>query len=346
MKHEPDVSRAEDFETMASLIDDGFCICDMIRDNDGAAVDYRFVAANDQFETMTGLANVVGATALEMMPALERRWIDAFDHVVRSGETLKIRDGTVALGRTYDSKAAPLAAPDRFVVVFRDITAEMKAQDERAAAVANAGRLLDELNHRVMNNLSMISSIISLEARAQGEDHNSGAFGRIGNRVKALADVYRDLNNGSSSTAVDARAYLGGIVSGLTSSIAEPGAVTVALDIASVPLPGRSAAPLGLIVNELVTNSLKYAFEPGAKGVITVTFAEKDGAFHLTVADDGRGIGAKMNAAQAGPKRDSGVGRHLVAAFIQQLDGEAEWSGEGDGDEGVRLSLRFRKPDD
>ena len=77
------VSHGPQLDKLFEMIDDGYCLCEMIRDADGRAVDYRFLETNSQFERMTGLSNVRHRTARELVPGLEQAWVDTYDRVAR-----------------------------------------------------------------------------------------------------------------------------------------------------------------------------------------------------------------------------------------------------------------------
>jgi two-component sensor histidine kinase len=320
-------------EALFSSTDQGFSICGIITDADGRPVDYRFIAVNSLFEKMTGLADAEGRTALELVPGLEPFWIETYGRVALDRAAQRFQSGSEPMGRWFDVFAMPVEPRGHFAIVFRDITEERRVAEERAEALARAEALLEELNHRVMNSLGMIVSIIGLEARGRGEGEGRRALERIGDRVRAVGDLYRTLGSARFETEVSADAYLGAVVERLGASLGEERGVRLLADIAPLLLPTRIAAPLGLIVTELVTNSLKYAFPDDRDGTVTVTLAEAAGTATLVVADDGTGM--------IPPPPDRGTGRKLVSAFARQLDGRVETCGDGGG---TRVAVSFPMP--
>lgn len=256
-------------DIMFTLIDDGFCTCQIVTNEAGQPVDYRFLQTNAYFERMTGLSDPVGKTALELVPNLESHWIETYGAVALDRVPRRFQQGSEAMGRWFDVFATPIEPHGHFAIVFRDTTPLRSAEAERAKALERAENLLLELNHRVMNSLGMISSIIALESRQHSDGDAARALERIRGRVQALADLYRSLNAAASVNAVSARDYIGAVVSGLRDSVATNAALTILSEIDEIDLCTRTAVPLGLIVNELVTNSLKYAFRPEEPGVIS-----------------------------------------------------------------------------
>jgi two-component sensor histidine kinase len=296
-------------------VDHGFCLCEVVVDADGRPADYRFLSVNALFEELTGLSDPVGRTALELVPDLERHWIDSYGTGGLEGTTLRFEREAESMGRAFRVFAAPMGPRGRFAIVFREVTAERRLADDRERALRRAEALLEEVNHRVMNSLGMIAAIVGLEARARAEGAGRRAMERIAERVQAVADLYRALGVANSETAVRADAYLERVLSRLSAAIADGRNVRIESEIAPVELPTGTAVPVGLMVNELVTNSLKYAFAESG-GRVRVTLAREGDSLRLVVADDGRGMAADPD--------DGGIGRKLVAAFAQQIDGTVE----------------------
>lgn len=108
--------------TVFSSIDLGYCVAEMILDQAGNPVDYRFIDVNPQFEDMTGLKDAIGRSALELVPDLERKWVDIYARVALDGETIRFEEGSKAMGRWFNVFAMPLQPRGRFALVFRDIT--------------------------------------------------------------------------------------------------------------------------------------------------------------------------------------------------------------------------------
>jgi PAS domain-containing protein/anti-sigma regulatory factor (Ser/Thr protein kinase) len=129
-------------------IDEGYCLCEMIVDQSGSPIDYRFVEANPLFEEMTGLTQPVGKTALELVPDLEFEWIAAYGRVALDGEILRFEQGSDAMGRWFDVFSMPVEPKGHFAVIFTDQTGrraavvELEIRRVRAELVAE---LLAEL---------------------------------------------------------------------------------------------------------------------------------------------------------------------------------------------------------
>lgn len=110
-------------------IDKGYCLAEMILDGCGDPVDYRFLEVNPLFEQMTGLKDAAGRTALELVPELERKWVETYARAALKGETLRFEETSDVMGRHFDVFAMPTPPHGRFVIVFKDITEQKRTQD-------------------------------------------------------------------------------------------------------------------------------------------------------------------------------------------------------------------------
>jgi chemotaxis protein methyltransferase CheR len=205
-------------------------------------------------------------------------------------------------------------ATHMLLLAIQDITERRRLEAEREAALAQAARLLEELNHRVMNSLAMIGSIISMEARNLTDEACEAAFARMRTRVDAVGNLYKTLSRSGSVDSVGTRDYLTALTENLVASSGRADELSLRLDIADLPLSTQVAVPLGLVVNELITNSLKYAYEGRARGLLSVMLRSEGEHMELMIADDGPGIDPAARV-------DSGLGQKLTSAFTNQLGG-------------------------
>jgi two-component sensor histidine kinase len=164
-----------------------------------------------------------------------------------------------------------------------------------------------------------------IESRSHRSGEGKAALERVSHRIKALGHLYSKLTDSDTVEAVDAADYLDELCRDLVASVHHEGDKSIVLktDIANEKLPTDRAIPIGLIVNELVTNAVKYAFPGEARGTVMVTLKRAPGELRLTVADDGKGLGAQ--------RADSGLGGRLVDGFAQQLGGQVERQSDARG---------------
>jgi PAS domain S-box-containing protein len=206
----------------------------------------------------------------------------------------------------------------QILLAIEDVSERARLEREHAAAHERIGMLLQELTHRVKNSLQFIAAMVMIEARSHKSGEGKAALERVSHRITALGQLYSKLSKAETVEAVDAATYLDELCRDLIASVQKEGDTSIALktDIESELLPTDRAIPIGLIVNELVTNAVKYAFPGGAKGTVTVTLKRLPGELRLTVADDGQGLDPR--------RADSGLGGRLIDGFAQQLGGQVE----------------------
>ena len=163
------------------------------------------------------------------------------------------------------------------------------------------------------------------EARSHKSGEGKAALERVSHRIDALGQLYSKLSKSDAVETVDAATYLDDLCRDLLASVNKEGGTSIVLktDIESELLPTDEAIPIGLIVNELVTNALKYAFPSETRGTVMVTLKRVPGALRLTVADDGKGVDIR--------RADSGLGGRLVEGFAQQLGGQVERESSSQG---------------
>jgi len=210
-----------------------------------------------------------------------------------------------------------------------------QAQTEVAAARDRAEAMLREVNHRVGNSLQLVSSFISLQARQLKDEGAKGALREAQVRIEAVAHVHRRLYTSGDMATVALDEYLRGLIAELGQSLGPDGASPdLKLEAEPLTVSTDQAVSLGVIVSELVTNAVKYAYAPGQGGEIRVTLHKVDAhRAVLTVEDDGPGL----DPADSQPK-GTGLGRKIIAAMAGGLKSALEFDAEH---EGVRARLAF-----
>ncbi|HOX31415.1 MAG TPA: FIST C-terminal domain-containing protein, partial [Spirochaetales bacterium] len=170
--------------------------------------------------------------------------------------------------------------------------AERKLSEERERRVSEERMvLLRELQHRVKNNLALISSIARIEASLSPSPEARLALGKLEARIAALASLYDVLFHSGEIREIGLAGYIGGVVDLAASGLgADAKGIEVAHRVDDLRLDVKRAIPIGLVVNELVTDAVKYAFPGGRRGRIEVSLAQEGEALVLAVRDDGAGM--------------------------------------------------------
>jgi PAS domain S-box-containing protein len=215
----------------------------------------------------------------------------------------------------------PIILPDKtineVVYIAHDISEKMSAQYEIYNSLKEKEVLLKEVHHRVKNNLQVISSILNLQRSYISNPATDDVFKEIQNRIKSMSFIHESLYTTQDFAALNFEEYLKNLIQNLQYSYQkEANAVTVEIIAESVQLSLDQSIPCGLIINELVSNAFKYAFEGRKMGKLVVTMKEKAKFVELTVVDDGIGFPQKLDFA-----RTDTLGLQLVTSLVEQLDG-------------------------
>ncbi|AMY68572.1 response regulator [Frigidibacter albus] len=235
----------------------------------------------------------------EATVAIDALKAGADDYVIKStGE-----DFTALLRRAIDqaiAKAELLAAKER-------------ADAETRAARERAEMLLAEVHHRVANSLSMVTSLLRLQASAASEEVRS-ALAEAQTRIAAISGVHRSLYLGDDVHTVVLDAYLHAMLQDFRKTI--PESIRLTIEACPLKISADRAVSLGIVVSELATNAAKYAWPAGGEGELRVELTEPEpGLARLVVSDDGIG------SDPAGTAIGTGLGQKLIRAMAERLEG-------------------------
>jgi len=205
--------------------------------------------------------------------------------------------------------------------VVRDISGRKARERALQAALQEKDVLLKEIHHRVKNNLQVVSSLLSLQSRYINDPRDVEAFREGQRRIRSMALVHEKLYRSKSLSRIEFGGYIRQLAGQLISSAEKrPGTVGLKLDVEETMFDIQTAIPLGLIVNELLSNALKYAFPGERKGQISVSLRAGEGnEFILTFNDDGVGLPPGVDL-----HRSESLGFQLVSMLVEQLDGRVD----------------------
>lgn len=199
----------------------------------------------------------------------------------------------------------------------RAIAERKRTEGELRAALEEKEALFRELKHRVKNSMALMAGLVGLESSHAEEGPVRDVLESMRARMESFAALYELLGGEGKPDAVSIESYLPRIIDSISESFVLDGRIVFSLDIEAASLHARIAAPIGLIVMELVTNALKYAFPNGARGTVSVFLRRsEDGGVSFSVADDGIGLPEGFDAS-----RDGGLGMELVGMLAAQFKG-------------------------
>ncbi len=250
------------------------------------------------------------------------------DQIHKDGSIIPTEVVTTALFDSEDNITGILG-------VSRDISARVEIEDELKKSLQEKEMLLKEIHHRVKNNLMIISSLLNLQSNYIRDKKSLNIFKESQNRARSMALIHERLYQSSDLKNIDFGEYIQTLTTELFHTyITEPGRVQLKINVDEIFLDINIAIPLGLIVNELVTNSLKYAFPNDLTGTIIIDFHLDDDYYELKVEDNGIGFPKDLDF-----QKTESLGLQMVTSLTKQIDGEIHL----ERDRGTVFTIRFKE---
>ncbi|TAL37473.1 MAG: PAS domain S-box protein [Spirochaetes bacterium] len=224
---------------------------------------------------------------------------------------------------------------ERILAIVVDIDDRKRAEARIHEALDEKVMLLKEIHHRVKNNLQVITSLVSLELLGISDAHAIAAFQDIQNRIKAMAILHERLYRSDNVANILLRDYVEEMAENLIRSLAVDHAkISLRCEMGDLRLGLDQAVPLGLILNELITNALKHAFPDGTHGAIVISMTRDGGGTNrLSIRDDGAGMPETVD-----PETANSLGLRLVRMITQQIHGTLKIVRDG----GTEIVIRFK----
>ncbi len=305
----------------------GFAFNEIITDDQGNPVDYIFLEMNDEFTRMTGISpeHALGKKVTEVEPRIlnqEEDWIERYGEVALRGKTFHLERYSETYGRWYRQTAY---SPERgtFVSLLMDITEQKQLQHKLEELVEEKKRLVKEMNHRIKNNLFMVSSLIHL--KETGPEKEKTDLSDLANQVEAVRLLHEKLFESENADTIHVGEYIKEILYVIFSSNVTY-KVEQKMEIEDGQLPAKVLLPLALIINELATNAVKHGFtkegraSDGATPIFSIVLKKKKAAsaYTLAVSNNGPPLPEEVELSEK-----SGFGLGLVSLLSEQLGGTA-----------------------
>ncbi len=222
------------------------------------------------------------------------------------------------------------------VRLFDEIEERKEAENRIRQALHEKDMLFKEIHHRIKNNLQAAASLLNFQASRLADKKAQSAIRESENRILSMALIHEQLQQMENTARVHAGEYVKTLVERLFETYGvSSGKVRLSVKAADTTLNNDTVVPMGLIINELVSNSLKYAFPGNRKGEIHVSLTRsQDGTFRLKVADDGVGLSEDVGVGKSGS-----MGMLLVKSFAEGLSGTVEICRIG----GTAVTITFRE---
>lgn len=206
--------------------------------------------------------------------------------------------------------------PLRLCGTHADIDAEKRARETIDALLKEKDILLKEVHHRIKNSMNTVCSLLSLQENLIEDAGARMALKDAGNRIRSVSLLYDKLYKNDDCIELSLQGYLSPLVDDIIANFPNSNIVEIRKNIQDVPMDTRRLQSVGIILNELITDMMKYAFKGRAKGLICISAQKTEGRIQFVIEDDGVGIPQDIDFQQS-----PGFGLQLVFALIQQLDG-------------------------
>ncbi len=279
------------------------------------------------------LQRVMGIIMRLSIPAIASGVVSSFlfaRHLTRPISRLKDFAQRVASGdldhqlaiKEHDEVGALGAAMNQMTMDLKKSNEKLQVSMQQEARLREKEILLKEIHHRVKNNMQILSSLLRMQAREVDGDQIKSFLSESESRIRSMGLIHEKLYQSQNISEVDFNAYVETLASQLIGMHSRQGGdISLKVDIDDIHLGLDTAMPCGLIVNELVSNSLKYAFPGGRDGTISIKVVPEKtpGHYRLTIADDGVGISGEK------PVREGALGSRLVEMLVDQLDGKVDY---------------------
>ncbi len=223
---------------------------------------------------------------------------------------------------------------DGMICTIQDITERKQTEEQIKASLKEKETLLHEIHHRVKNNMQVISSLLKLQASSIEDRQIKDILNESQSRVFAMSAVHETLHGSENLSEIDLKTYLSKVTSSIFQTYSvNPGKIKLNTSVEGISISINQASPLGLIINELISNSLKYAFSDQSKCEITVRTKKADNELELVVMDNGVGMPNEFDW-----RNSNTLGLKLVRTLVEnQLDGSIDL----DSNNGTKFAIKF-----
>jgi PAS domain S-box-containing protein len=221
-----------------------------------------------------------------------------------------------------------------------DITARKAAEAKIQALLEEKSLILKEVHHRIKNNMATVVSLLNLQAETIDEPVARDALLTAAGRVHSMMLLYEKLYTGEMVGSAKASDYIPALIQEILNNMNAPIPITPVISVADIDLEIKTLQSLGILINELVTNALKYAFTASQQGIISIDLHQDEDSYVLEVADNGCGmaVASPRVGTSAGAAHKEGFGMTLVRLLAEQLQGTLQISSQA----GTRITLRFK----
>ena len=239
--------------------------------------------------------------------------------VAQKESTIQVQEDEIKKQRSRQTFISIIAALLLLLLVLLYKTVQSNKRKNNLLELKNTEKefLLKEIHHRVKNNLEIVSSLLALQSEQITDRKVRDAMQKSQHRVHSMSMIHQKLYQGKSLSVIEMKDYFTNLSNYIIDTFDADNQVSVECNMEKLELDVDMAVPIGLIVNELVTNSMKYAFPNGEQGKVSISLTEENDQLFLEVCDNG--VGKPLSV---GENEGTGFGTQLISLLTKQLEGK------------------------
>jgi len=304
--------------------------------------DGKIVSINEGFTELTGYTNedVNGKSSVEICIWAKAKDRDGMVQMLREQgkcENLECvfrrKNGTDRCG-IFSAKIIKIKGVQHIISVTRDISEWKQSEEKIKALLVEKELMLREVHHRIKNNMNAINGFLALQAAGAKDPAIVEALDDAGSRIQSMMVLYDKLYSSTDYTEVSVKEYIPALVKQIVSNFPNKELVSIETDIEDFYIDSKRLSTIGIIINELMTNIMKYAFAGRATGLITVELFQRNNKVLLMLEDDGNGIPKSIDF-----QSSTGFGLMLIELLTKQIGGSINIEREN----GTKIILEFEK---
>tara|TARA_R110002049_G_scaffold10728_3_gene52189 strand:- start:15884 stop:17836 length:1953 start_codon:yes stop_codon:yes gene_type:complete len=278
------------------------------------AGDHNYMEAYKAFSEYDGLKKQIFTAESDHRIALLQTEFE----VAQKEDTILLQRGTIKKQQTNQILTSIITGLLFFLLILGFVAIKNNRRKNALLQLQNKEKefLIKEIHHRVKNNLEVVSSLLSLQSTHIEDKNIKENMHQIQNRIQSMSMIHKNLYQGKNLASIEMGNYFRILGDYVLHSYGAGQRINMVYEMKEIELNVDIATPIGLIVNELITNALKYAFPGNNRGTITVGLVQKTDYLELKVTDNG--IGIKKGSSANG----TGFGTQLIALLTKQLDGK------------------------
>jgi len=321
--HQALINNEKKYRMLFDTMDLGCVYYSFNNNNTGFEVIYEDV--NKSYEHLTGLRKeqIIGKTIFDAFPGIEESnsdLINAYESLMKDGKSINLELYLQAIDR-YLNISAYLVDKNSFAVILQDVTNKIIYSRKIEESLKEKNILLQEIHHRVKNNLQIIISMLMLQGFRIDDKSLKSKLNETISRIYSMSLVHEELYRRNNFTNVNIGDYINKLFLNMK-TIFDTSGIEFSVSESESKINAEKAIPIGLIVNEMITNSLKYAFDGVEEKRIEISIKQADDSLEIIYSDSGIGFDPEMF------NRSKGLGTTMIKELVKQLKGSLELNSE------------------